>query len=76
MLPAKDIVVDFGNGKRHSMVAYDDSLFMDTGLLMRDLRGYLDRVGTIDPSIKVHFENRKIMILKKWTNRLFLIVQA
>jgi hypothetical protein len=41
MKPAKDVVLDFGNGTTQKMVAYDDGIFMDTGMLMKDLTKYL-----------------------------------
>lgn len=41
MQPAKDVVLDFGNGTTKKMVAYDDGIFMDTGVLMEELTNYL-----------------------------------
>ena len=32
MQPAKDVLLDFGTGVQRSMVAYDDGIFMDTGV--------------------------------------------
>ena len=55
MQPAKDVILDFGNGTKRSMVAYDDSIFMDTALLMKELRQVLDPVVT--------FEARKVASL-------------
>jgi hypothetical protein len=42
MQPAKDVVLDFGNGTTREMVAYDDGIFMDTAVMMHALRDYLD----------------------------------
>jgi threonine dehydrogenase-like Zn-dependent dehydrogenase len=55
MPPAKDVILDFGNGTKRLMVAYDDSIFMDTAVLMKELRRFLDPVVT--------FETRKIASL-------------
>ena len=41
MQPAKDVVLDFGNGTRQAMVAYDDGIFMDTAAMMQSLTEYL-----------------------------------
>jgi D-amino-acid oxidase len=41
MEPAKDVILDFGNGTTQPMVAYDDGIFMDPGLMMKDLTDYL-----------------------------------
>ncbi len=41
IMPAKDVVLDFGNGTRRSMVVYDDGIFMDTAVLMDELSTYL-----------------------------------
>ena len=42
MQPAKDVVLDFGNGTRRNMVSYDDGIFMDTAVLMKSLHDYLE----------------------------------
>ncbi len=42
MEPAKDVVVDFGNGTTRNMVVYDDGIFMDTAVMMQELHDYLD----------------------------------
>lgn len=41
MEPAKDVVLDFGNGTTQKMVAYDDGIFIDTGMMMEVLTNYL-----------------------------------
>ena len=41
MQPAKDVVLDFGNGTTRPMVAYDDGIFMDTAVFMQELTDYL-----------------------------------
>lgn len=48
MQPAKDVILDFGNGTRRPMVAYDDGIFMDTAVLMRELRTSLEPVVTFE----------------------------
>ena len=52
MKPAKDVVLDFGNGTRRPMVAYDDGIFMDTAVMMTRLREFLEP--------RVRFEQRKV----------------
>ena len=41
MQPAKNVVLDFGNGTRRPMVVYDDGIFLDTAVLMEELTAYL-----------------------------------
>lgn len=41
MQPAKEVVLDFGNGTRRKMVAYDDGIYMDTATLMGELNQYM-----------------------------------
>lgn len=41
MAPAKDVVLDFGNGTTREMVAYDDGIFIDTATMMKQLQEYL-----------------------------------
>jgi glycine/D-amino acid oxidase-like deaminating enzyme len=41
MQPAKDVVLDFGNGTRRPMVAYDDGIFFDPATMMDALTTYL-----------------------------------
>ena len=52
MQPAKDVILDFGNGTQRPMVAYDDGIFMDTAVMMHALHDYL--------ADKVTFEQRKV----------------
>ena len=41
MQPAKDVVLDFGNGTKRNMVSYDDGIFIDTAVFMKSLTDYL-----------------------------------
>jgi hypothetical protein len=41
MQPAKDVMLDFGNGTQRKMVSYDDGIFIDTAILMKSLTDYL-----------------------------------
>lgn len=41
MSPPKDVILDFGNGTRRHMVAYDDSIFIDANRMMINLTKYL-----------------------------------
>ncbi|KAA8492930.1 hypothetical protein FVE85_9202 [Porphyridium purpureum] len=42
MAAAKDVEVSFGNGTIHQLVVYDDSYYMNTAIMMADLRVYLE----------------------------------
>lgn len=52
MQPAKDVVLDFGNGTQRPMVAYDDGIFIDTAVMMQALTDVLQN--------RVRFEKKKI----------------
>ncbi len=52
MQPAKDVVLDFGNGTQRNMVSYDDGIFMDTAVMMESLKNHLQD--------KVTFEQGKV----------------
>lgn len=52
MKPAKDVVLDFGNGTRRDMVAYDDAIFVDAAVMMGRLTEWLRP--------RVRFEQRKV----------------
>jgi len=41
MKPAKDVILDFGNGTTRKMVVYDDGIYMDTAILMGELHAYM-----------------------------------
>ncbi|WP_375326463.1 FAD-dependent oxidoreductase [Candidatus Tisiphia endosymbiont of Nemotelus uliginosus] len=43
MQPAKDVILDFGNGTTRNMVVYDDGIFIDTARMMSDLTNYLKK---------------------------------
>lgn len=53
MQPAKDVILDFGNGTTRNMVSYDDGIFIDTAQMMSSLRSFLDEH-------KVQFIKKKI----------------
>ena len=40
--PAKDVILDFGNGTTRAMVVYDDGVFMNTALLMEELHEFME----------------------------------
>jgi hypothetical protein len=42
MKPAKDVLLDFGNGTARPMVVYDDGIFMNTALLMAELHDFIN----------------------------------
>lgn len=39
--PAKEVLLDFGNGTTRNMVVYDDGIFMNTALLMAELHEFI-----------------------------------
>jgi hypothetical protein len=53
MQPAKNVVLDFGNGTTCKMVAYDDGIFIDTAKMMEALQNYLK-------AKKIQFVQKKI----------------
>ena len=42
MKPAKEVILDFGNGTTRQMVVYDDGIFMNTALLMAELHHFIN----------------------------------
>ena len=64
MAPAKDVTLDFGNGTRRKVVAYDDGIFMDTSGLLGQLKTYLDT--------RVAFEKRKIANFKDLDQKIII----
>lgn len=42
MNPAKEVMLDFGNGMTQKMVVYDDGIFMNTALLMSELHDFVN----------------------------------
>ena len=42
MNPAKEVILDFGNGTSRKMVVYDDGIFMNTALLMAELHEFIN----------------------------------
>ncbi len=62
MQPAKDVILDFGNGTRRNMISYDDGIFMDTAVMMQLLHDYLKD--------KVTFEQRKVERYSELTSTL------
>jgi hypothetical protein len=53
MQPAKDVILDFGNGTTRKMVSYDDGIFIDTAKMMKGIHEYLQNK-------KVKFVQKKI----------------
>ena len=41
MQPAKDVILDFGNGTKRNMVVYEDGIYIDTPKMMAGLTTYL-----------------------------------
>lgn len=62
MQPAKDVILDFGNGTQRKMVSYDDGIFIDTAKMMQALHDFL--------ATKVKFEKKKINKLSDVTSSL------
>jgi len=42
MKPAKEVMLDFGNGTTRQMVVYDDGIYMNTALLMAELHDFIN----------------------------------
>jgi hypothetical protein len=60
MSPAKDIMLDFGNGTSRQMVVYDDGIYMNTALLMAELHEFIKAHGIQIILGKIHsFEDLK-----------------
>jgi hypothetical protein len=62
MQPAKDVVVDFGNGTTRDMVVYDDGIFIDTALMMDELHAFLET--------RVTFVEQKVLNFADLPNKL------
>jgi hypothetical protein len=62
MQPAKDVMLDFGNGTQRRMVSYDDGIFVDTAIMMKSIRDFL--------APKVTFVTQKIDKLSDITSPL------
>jgi hypothetical protein len=62
MQPAKDVMLDFGNGTLRKMVSYDDGIFIDTAKMMVALHNYLGS--------KVKFVTKKIENLAEVSSEL------
>ena len=62
MQPAKDVILDFGNGTQRKMVSYDDGIFIDTAKMMVALHSYL--------GAKVKFVTKKIENLSEVSSEL------
>lgn len=62
MQPAKDVMLDFGNGTQRRMVSYDDGIFIDTAIMMKSLTDFLTN--------KVTFVTRKVDKLSEITSPL------
>jgi len=45
MEPAKEVMLDFGNGTTRKMVVYDDGIYMNTALLMAELHDFINAHG-------------------------------
>ena len=57
MQPAKDVILDFGNGTKRPMVSYDDGIFIDTAVFMQSLTDYLrPRVTFVEKKISSYAE--------------------
>lgn len=57
MQPGKEVILDFGTGTKRKMIAYDDSIFMDTAIMMVSLTQYLK------PRVK--FVTKKVINFKE-----------
>jgi len=65
MEPAKDVIIDFGNGTRQELVVYDNGIFIDTAVFMVTLTKYLKAKG-------IKFKKQKVSVFDKInTNYIF-----
>jgi len=64
MQPAKDVILDFQNGTTRKMVAYDDGIFINTDILMQNLKQALKD--------KVKFKKVKIDSFKNVKQKIIL----
>lgn len=54
MQPAKDVILDFKNGTRRQMVAYDDGIFINTSGLMQALKEFLtNKVTFVQQNVRM-----------------------
>lgn len=65
MQPAKNVMLDFGNGATRKMVTYDDGIFIDAAKLMMELDYYLK-------SKKVKFVQKKIYSFEEIEGKFIL----
>lgn len=65
MAPAKDVILDFKNGTTRKMVAYDDGIFIQTAIMMDQLRDYLTNK-------LVSFKQRKVYNLSEITGQFII----
>ncbi len=65
MEPAKDVILDFGNGTTRKMVVYDDGIFVDVSKIMIALTNYLKKN-------KVKFIKKKINSFSQIRNKFII----
>lgn len=62
--PAKDVILDFGNGVTRKMVVYDDNIFMDTEKLMILIKDFLkDKVKFVKKKVENFAEIKDKIII-------------
>jgi D-amino-acid oxidase len=54
MNKAQDVMLDFGNGTKRAMVAYDDAIFIDTAYMMQALTEYAKNNNISTMQRKIH----------------------
>jgi hypothetical protein len=54
--PARDVILDFGNGTTRQMVVYDDSIFLNTSYMIKALTKYLKS--------RIKFSKKKVTSFK------------
>lgn len=65
MKPAKDVILDFGNGTTRTMVSYDDGIFIDTAKMMSGLREYLEKK-------KIKFVQKKVHLFSELDSKYII----
>ncbi|MBN8827509.1 MAG: FAD-dependent oxidoreductase [Sphingobacteriia bacterium] len=56
--PAKEVILDFKNGKTYKMFAYDDCIFIETAQIMDQLNSFLKKKEIIFNRIKINSFNK------------------
>ena len=59
MRPGKEVILDFGRGKRHSLLEYTDTMFLDPDRLIREIHEYFTQFMHSGAG-QIQYQTRKI----------------